>query len=159
MEVFYRAQIIIMKIKRVNKVAKWFSVIMVVIASCLIVLKIAYHWVGLYVISSSVDAKVRILEKLYSGEYVNNIEDASRIPHFLEALAKMIHMEERTVNAQLEHDIVIYILVLSLIWLLRMRSGFVMKYKRAIHEALAKPLAISAYGGHREGFWKEKMPV
>jgi len=26
-------------------------------------------------------------------------------------------------------------------------------------EALAKPLAISAYGGHREGFWKEKMPV
>jgi len=29
----------------------------------------------------------------------------------------------------------------------------------SINEALAKPLAISAYGGHREGFWKEKMPV
>ena len=28
-----------------------------------------------------------------------------------------------------------------------------------IVEALAKPLAISAYGGHREGFRKEKMPV
>ncbi|NLE68106.1 MAG: hypothetical protein GX608_11865 [Lentisphaerae bacterium] len=31
--------------------------------------------------------------------------------------------------------------------------------KTILHEALAKPLAISAYGGHREGFWKEKMPV
>jgi len=31
--------------------------------------------------------------------------------------------------------------------------------KLSINEALAKPLAISAYGGHREGFWKEKMPV
>ena len=32
-------------------------------------------------------------------------------------------------------------------------------YKKERVEALAKPLAISAYGGHREGFWKEKMPV
>jgi len=31
--------------------------------------------------------------------------------------------------------------------------------KKKMSEALAKPLAISAYGGHREGFWKEKMPV
>jgi len=41
-------------------------------------------------------------------------------------------------------------------------SGSVLSSKVSLSmmvEALAKPLAISAYGGHREGFWKEKMPV